>query len=148
MHLSDNQNYSSSINIREIDFFFCLEVVNVEGVARCFCDGGGLDRMSFVPFHRKLCLLVTGEDTRTKGRMSLVDGLPVPVRPSHTSTLYPYQSAPSGSQGELSSVSPTARAMRTITCFARWVYSDSRKWLGPSSPMSSGPGNGPPFHRC
>ena len=67
-----------------------------------------------------------------KGRTSLVDGLPKSASPANRIlTLYPYQSAPSGSQGELSLCKTHGPSNTDSLSFARWVCSDSRKWLRP-----------------
>ena len=86
-----------------------------------------------VPFHR---LMVSsgygGGYTKKKGRTSLVDGLPKSASPANRIlTLYPYQSAPSGSQGELSLCKTHGPSNTDSLSFARWVCSDSRKWLRP-----------------
>ena len=67
-----------------------------------------------------------------KGRTPLVDGLPKSASPANRIlTLYPYQSAPSGSQGELSLCKTHGPSNTDSLSFARWVCSDSRKWLRP-----------------
>ena len=67
-----------------------------------------------------------------KGRASLVDGLPKSASPANRIlTLYPYQSAPSGSQGELSLCKTHGPSNTDSLSFARWVCSGSRKWLRP-----------------